>query len=268
VSRPAPARRAPLSAAELQLLGPTNPVLAVVAELARQFEPFAPSLIADVMGQLPRGSEAPPNHPAFARCGQVAQMFGLPPFRLYIDPEGAGVTLVAEEGVALCVGQRLAGLGSHARIAFEAARLFAFVIEHQTLAAVTDANQMVAILSALHPNQRAPELERIKTRLGKVLPRKTRKELERLVTDGSAIQAAAAYHADAHKRADRAALLVTGDPVTALTSLAGATDVATVRRSVRCHELVAWLLSDEAWSVIATFTRSAPAHPSPPPIKR
>lgn len=258
-------RRQPLSAAELELLGTNNPVLAVVAEMARQFEPFAPSIIADVMGQLPRGTEAPPSHPAFVRCASVAQMFGLPAFKLYIDPDGGSVNLVADEGVALCVGQRLAGLGGgHARIAFEAARLFAFIIEHQTLAAVTDANQMVAILTALHPNARQPELERIKTRLGRVLPRKTRKELERLVADGSAIQATAAYHADAHRRADRAALLVTGDPVTAMTSLAGASDMATVRRTQRCHDLVAWLLSDDAWSVIATFGRSTGMHQMPP----
>ncbi|MCA1664976.1 MAG: hypothetical protein LC659_12015, partial [Myxococcales bacterium] len=61
--------------------------------------------------------------------------------------------------------------------------------------------------------------------------------------------------------ADRAALLVTGDPVAALTALAGTTDIHQVRRSPRCHELMIWLLSDQAWSVLATFARSA----SPPP---
>jgi hypothetical protein len=230
-----------------------------VAELARQFEPFAPSMIADVMGQLPRGDVLPSNHPTFVRCGAVAQTFGLPPFKLYLDPEGAGVSFVADEGVALSVGARIASLG--ARVAFEAARLFAFVIEHQTLAAITDANQLVAILSALAPTVRAPELEKVKQRLGRVLPRKTRKELERLVTEHNVIQTAAAYHADVHRRADRAALLVTGDPVTAMTAVAGANDINTVRRSPRCHDLMMWLLSDEAWSVLATFARSAQQQP-------
>ena len=54
-----PPRRSPLSGAELQLLGAANPLLALVAETLRQFEPFAPSMIADVMGQLPRGDAAP-----------------------------------------------------------------------------------------------------------------------------------------------------------------------------------------------------------------
>jgi len=254
-----PPRRSPVSGAELQLLGATNPLLALVAELARQFEPFAPSMIADVMGQLPRGDVAPSNHPTFVRCAQVAQTYGLPPFKLYLDPESMSVSFVADEGVALSVGARIAGMG--ARVAFEAARLFAFVIEHQTLAAITDANQLVSILSALMPVVRAPELERVKTRLGRVLPRKTRKELERLVADGSVLQKAAAYHADVHRRADRAALLVTGDPVAALTALAGTNDINAIRRAPRCHELMSWLLSDEAWSVLATFARSAPQAP-------
>jgi len=255
-------RRSPLSGAELQLLGASNPLLALVAELARQFEPFAPSMIADVMGQLPRGDAAPSNHPTFMRCAQVAQTFGLPPFKLYLDPESMGVSFVADEGVALSVGARIAAAG--ARVAFEAARLFAFVIEHQTLAAVTDANQLVAILSCLLPAMRSPELEKVKKRLERVLPRKTRKELERMVAESGVVQAAPAYHNDVHRRADRAALLVTGDPVTAMTSLGGSTDINVVRRSPRCHDLMAWLLSDEAWSVLAAFARSSPAHPHTP----
>jgi hypothetical protein len=247
-----------VSGAELQLLGVANPLWALVGEVLRQLEPFAPSMIADVMGQLPRGDAVPSNHPTFGRCAQVAQTFGLPPFKLYLDPEGAGVSFVADEGVALSVGARVA---SSARVAFEAARLFAFVIEHQTLAAITDANQLVAILSSLAERVRAPELEKVKQRLGRVLPRKSRKELERLVADGTVPQSAAAYHADVHRRADRAALLVTGDPVTALTALAGTTDINQVRRSPRCHDLMTWLLSDEAWSVLATFARSASPQP-------
>ncbi len=263
VAMQTPPRRSPLSGAELQLLGASNPLLALVAELARQFEPFAPSMIADVMGMLPRGDVAPTNHPAFMRCAQVAQTFGLPPFKLYLDPEGMGVSFVADQGVALMVGARIAA--AHARVAFEAARLFAFVIEHQTLAAVTDANQLVAILSSLMPTVRAPELEKVKKRLERVLPRKTRKELERLVAESGTVQAAPAYHADVHRRADRGALLVTGDPVTAMTSLAGTADINAVRRSPRCHDLIGWLLSDEAWSVLAAFARSTAAHPHTPP---
>ncbi|HEX9100832.1 MAG TPA: hypothetical protein VF997_01445, partial [Polyangia bacterium] len=258
VAMQTPPRRSPVSGAELQLLGIANPVLAHVAELLRQFEPFAPSMIADVMGQLARGEPAPSNHPTFVRCAAVAHTFGLPPFKLYLDPEGVGVSFVADEGVALSVGARVANAG--ARVAFEAARLFAFVVEHQTLAAVTDANQLVAILSSLLPSVRSPELEKVKNRVGRVLPRKTRKELERLVAESGVVQAAPAYHADVHRRADRAALLVTGDPVTAMSSLAGAADIHAVRRSPRCHDLMAWLLSDEAWSVLATFARSSPAH--------
>jgi hypothetical protein len=222
-------------------------------------------MIADVMGQLPRGDVAPSQHPTFVRAAQMAQTYGLPPFRLYLDPESMGVSFVADEGVALSVGTRIAA--QLPRVAFEAARLFALVIEHQTLAAITDANQLVAILSALSPAVRAPELEKVKNRLGRVLPRKTRKELERLVSEPSTLQATAAYHADVHRRADRAALLVTGDPVAAMMSLAGTTDMNTIRRSPRSHELMTWLLSDEAWSVLATFARSAP-HASPPPPSR
>ncbi len=261
-----PARRSPLSSAELQLLGTSNPVLALVAELVRQFEPLAPTMIADVMGQLARGEVAPTNHPLFVQCGAVAQSFGLPRFKLYVDPDGAGVSFVADQGVALSVGARMAGSnGGHARAAFEAARLFAFVIEHQTLAAITDGNQLVSIFSALIPTVRAPELEKLKQRLGRVLPRKTRKELERLLTDSSVVQAVPAYHADIHRRADRAALLVTGDPVTAIMSLAGAADINLIRRTARCHELMSWLLSDEAWTVIAAFSRSTPSQAPPPP---
>ena len=106
------------------------------------------------------------------------------------------------------------------------------------------------------PNQRAAEVEKVKQRLGRLLPRKTRKELERLVGDGSALHSALAYHDAVHRRADRAAVLVTGDPVAAMTSLAGTTEVAGLRRNPRCHNLASWLLSDEAWSVIATFVRS------------
>jgi hypothetical protein len=166
---------------------------------------------------------------------------------------------------------RLANAAGPARIAFDAARLFAFVVEHQTLAAVTDGNQLAAILSAVSPTVRAPELEKVKARLAKVLPRKARKELERLVTDPSVLNATPAYWADVQRRADRAALLTTGDPVTAMMALAGSADLNVVRRSPRCHDLMTWLLSDEAWTVLAAFARSAPsqaAHPPPPPPPR
>ena len=260
-----PPRRSPLSGAELQLLGAANPLIALVAELVRQFEPFAPQMIADVMGLQTRGELLAPNHPLFARLAALAQMFGLPTFRVHIDPEGAHVSFVAGDGVALLVGGRLANAAGPARVAFDAARLFAFVVEHQTLSAVTDGNGLAAILSSLSPTVRAPELEKVKTRLGRVLSRKTRKELERLVADPSVLNATPAYWADVQRRADRAALLVTGDPVTAMMALAGSSDLNVIRRSARCHDLMTWLLSDEAWTVLAAFARSTPSSPPPPP---
>ena len=269
-----PPRRSPLSGAELQLLGGANPLIALVAEMVRQFEPFAPAMIADVMGLAPRGDVAPHNHPLFVRIATVAQTFGLPPFRVHLDPEAAVVSFVAGDGVALLVGVRLLNAAGPARVAFDAARLFAFVVEHQTLAAVTDGNQLAAILSSLSPTVRAPELEKVKARLGRVLPRKARKELERLVADPSVLNATPAYWADVQRRADRAALLVTGDPVTAMMALAGSGDLNVVRRTGRCHDLMTWLLSDEAWTVLAAFARSTPSpqghppHPPPPPPPR
>ena len=162
-----PPRRSPLSGAELQLLGAANPLIALVAELVRQFEPFAPAMIADVMGLQPRGELLPQNHPLFARTALAAQTFGLPPFRVHFDPEAAVVSFVAGDGgVSLLVGGRLANAAGPARVAFDAARLFSFVVEHQTLAAVTDVNALAAILSSLSPTVRAPELEKVKTRLG------------------------------------------------------------------------------------------------------
>jgi hypothetical protein len=231
----------------------------------RQFEPFAPAMISDVMGLVPRGEAAPGNHPLSMRVASVAAAFGLPAFRVHLDPEATVVSFVAADGVALLVGMRLANAAGPARVAFDAARLFAFVVEHQTLAAVTDGNQLAAILSSLSPAVRSPELEKVKARLGRVLPRKARKELERLVTDPSVLNATPAYWADAHRRADRAALLTTGDPVTALVALAGTGDLNVIRRTARCHDLMNWLLSDEAWTVLAAFARSTPSSPPPAP---
>jgi hypothetical protein len=270
-----PPRRSPVSVAELQLLGAANPLIALVAELVRQFEPFAPAMIADVMGLAPRGEVAPHNHPLFVRIAMVAQTFGLPPFRVHLDPEAAVVSFVAGDGVALLVGMRLSNAAGPARVAYDAARLFAFVVEHQTLAAVTDANQLAAILSSVSATVRQPELEKVKARISRVLPRKARKELERLVIDPSVLNATPAYWAEVQRRADRAALLVTGDPVTALMALAGTGDLNLIRRSARCHDLMTWLLSDEAWTVLAAFARSTPSHPGhpaqpppPPPPRR
>ena len=250
----------------------SNPLIALVAELVRQFEPFAPAMIGEVMGLQPRGELLPPNHPLFARTALAAQTFGLPPFRVHFDPEAAVVSFVAGDGgVSLLVGGRLANAAGPARVAFDAARLFSFVVEHQTLAAVTDVNALAAILSSLSPTVRAPELEKVKTRLGRVLPRKTRKELERLVADPSVLNATPAYWADVQRRADRAALLVTGDPVTAMMALAGSGDINVIRRSARCHDLMTWLLADEAWTVLAAFARSTSASgssPLPPPRRQ
>jgi len=258
-----PPRRSPLSGAELQLLGAANPLIALVAELVRQLEPYAPAMIADVMGLGPRGEMLPPNHPLAVRIATTAQTFGLPAFRVHHDPEAAAVFFAASgDGVVIVVGGRLANAAGPARVAFDAARLFSFVVEHQTLAAVTDANQLAAILASLAPSVR-PELEKVKARLGRVLPRKARKELERMVSDPSVLNATPAYWADVQRRADRAALLTTGDPVTAMLALSGSADVNVVRRTARSHDLMTWLLSDDAWQVLAAFVRSTP-HPSHP----
>ena len=259
-------RRPSVSGAELQLLGVANPLLALVGELLRQLEPFAPSMIADVMGLLPRGDAVPTNHPTFGRCAQVAQTFGLPPFKLLPRSGGAGVSFVAGDGRG-AVGRRPRGIGGRARGLRGGAPVLVRRrapdaggghrrqrARRHRVVAVADGARAGAGEGQDAPRAACCRARRARSSSGWW-------PTERAERD-------AGLWADVQRRADRAALLVTGDPVTAMMALAGSGGHQQMRRCARCHDLMTWLLADEAWTVLAAFARSTSASgssPLPPP---
>src|SRR5262249_37639748 len=62
----------------------TGPV-AAVAEIARQLEPYAPGLLVETTGQIPRGDLLPEANPVSLRVRAVATALALEPVRVYID---------------------------------------------------------------------------------------------------------------------------------------------------------------------------------------
>ena len=91
----------------------TGPVHAM-AEIARQLEPYAPALLVETTGQIPRGDLLPEANPVSLRVRAVATALGLEPMRVYVDAPKEREVPPVRRRQARRRGRRRADLGRRA----------------------------------------------------------------------------------------------------------------------------------------------------------
>ena len=221
----------PLDPSEWQIHFPrtsTGPV-AAIAEIARQLEPFAPGLLVESTGQIPRGDLLPEANPVSLRVRAVATALGLEPVRVYVDtPKDREVHLCADAKLALTVGGGLSSTNAQGRLTFEVARLLAWTAAGATIGAFLAPAELPAFLLAIVSDAGGEDIKELRRRVTKPLPRKVRKEVERIAQEGirDLTRAATEWHAEEQRWADRVAFLLSRDATAAVEATAGGKDPA------------------------------------------
>lgn len=247
----------PLDGAELQAHFPrtTSAPVRAVGEIMRMVEPYAPALLVEVTGQIPRGDLLPEANPISLRVRAVSTALGLEPVRVYVDPpNGRDVRLCADAKLALCVGGTLTSPSANARLTFEVARTLAWTAAAATVGAFLQAGEVPAFLFAIATEQGNDEIRELRRRVLKPLPRKVRKECERIVQEQirDIARAANEWHSEEQRWADRVGFLLARDAATAIEALANGKDP---RTNVRALDLVRYLASEACWRTYVRLTQ-------------
>ena len=231
----------------------TGPVHAM-AEIARQLEPYAPALLVETTGQIPRGDLLPEANPVSLRVRAVATALGLEPMRVYVDdPKERQVHLCADAKLAVAVGGALTSTGAQGRLTFEVARLLAWTAAGATIGAFLATAEVPAFLIAVATDGGGEDIKELRRRVTKPLPRKVRKEIERLAAEGirDLQRAATEWHVEEQRWADRVAFLLSRDAAAAMEAVAGGKDPHTTARAL---DLVRYLASDGCWRAYVRLT--------------
>jgi hypothetical protein len=226
----------------------------MVGEIARVLEPYAPALLVEVTGQIPRGDLLPDANPAALRARAVATALALEPLRVYVDPPGGReVRLCADGRLALAVGGGLVSPGAQARLTFETARALAWTAAGATVGAFLTGAQLPAFLQAVGTDAGDEDVRELRRRVLRPLPRKIKKDLERVIGEQlpALARAAGEWHAEEQRWADRIAFLLTRDVTAAFESMAGDKPLSA---SPRVVELVRYLASENCWRTYARLT--------------
>ena len=247
----------PLDPSEWQIHFPrttTGPVHAM-GEIARQLEPYAAALLVETTGQIPRGDLLPEANPVALRARAVATALGLEPLRVYVDdPKQREVQLCADAKLALSVGGALASSGTHGRVTFEVARLLAWTAAGATVGAFLATAEMPAFLMAIATDGGGDDIKELRRRVTKPLPRKVRKEIERIAAEHirDLARTATEWHAEEQRWADRIAFLLSRDAAAAMEAVSGGKDPHTTTRAL---ELVRYLASEGCWRAYTRLTQ-------------
>lgn len=224
-----------------------NVAVRAIAEIARLLEPHAAGLLVEITGQIPRGDLLPEANPASLRVRAVASAFNVEALRLFVDPGVRDVRLCADGRLALAIPSVLATPGAQSRLTFEVARILSWTAQGATIGAIVPAGDLPALIVAIGTDGGDDNVKELRRRVLKPLPRRIRKEVERVVTTdlGSGLsRAAAEWHAEEQRWADRIAFLLSRDANAAIETLAGDKDAKT---SARVIELVRYLVSENCW---------------------
>jgi len=246
----------PLDPSEWQIHFPrtaTGPVFAV-AEIARQLEPYAPGLLVEATGLIPRGDLLPEANPVSLRVRAVATALGLEPVRVYSDaPKDREVHLCADAKLALTVGGGLSSTNAQGRLTFEVARLLAWTAAGATIGAFLAPAELPAFLLAIVSDAGGEDIKELRRRVTKPIPRKVRKEVERIAQEGirDLTRAATEWHAEEQRWADRVAFLLSRDAAAAMEATASGKDPRTTTRAL---ELVRYLASEGCWRAYVRLT--------------
>jgi tetratricopeptide (TPR) repeat protein len=255
----------PLDPAEQQSYFPrtqTGPIRAV-AEIARQLEPYTAGLLVEVTGQIPRGDLLPEANPASLRARAVASALGVEPLRVFVDaPNGRDVRLCADGRLALTIGGGLVSPGAHARLTFEVARTLAWSAAGATIGTFVAPGQLPAFLQAIGTDGGDEDVRELRRRVVKPLPRKVRKEVERIIAEQlpSLARLPLEWYAEEQRWADRIGFLLARDVTAAIESLAsdvsdgGGKRTVTAAGNGRIVDLVRYLASEGCWRAYARLT--------------
>lgn len=225
-----------------------------VGEIARMLEPFAPGLLVEATGLIPRGDLLPDANPAALRVRAVATALGVEPPRVFGDAQsGRDAHLCADAKLALTVGSGLTSPGALGRLTFEAARLLAHVAAGASIGAFLAAAELPAFVLAIATDGGGEDIKELRRRVLKPLPRKVRKEVERVVTEQirDVPRACAEWHAEEQRWADRVGFLLSRDPTAAIESVTAGKDPRTTSRAL---DLVRYLSSENCWRVYTRLT--------------
>jgi tetratricopeptide (TPR) repeat protein len=217
-----------------------------IRDLLRLLEPYAPQILVEATGRIPRGDELPDANQLAMRCRAIASVMGVQPMRVFIDPpEGREARLVADDKLAMCVSKELTRSDQLGVLVFEVTRQIFFVSSQVTLGALTGAGDLMSILQAVAQEEGSDYVKDLRRRVLKFLPRRVRKDAERLVVDGKLDlpRACAEWHADEHRWADRLGLLLGRDAVGILRAVSS-DDPRALKRSPRAFELIRWMNSE------------------------
>ncbi|MDB4969500.1 MAG: domain protein putative component of TonB system, partial [Myxococcales bacterium] len=218
-----------------------------VGEIARMLEPFAAPLLVEVTGQIPRGDLLPEANPVSLRVRAVVTALGLEPMRVFVDPpNGRDVKLCADAKLAFTAGGTLASSKEQGRLTFEVARLSAWTAAGATIGAFLATSEVAAFLQAVGTDGGGEDIKELRRRVQKPLPRKVRKEVERIITEQirDLPRAAAEWHTEEQRWADRLAFLLSRDAVAAVEGAANGKDPRTTARAL---DLVRYLASESCW---------------------
>jgi tetratricopeptide (TPR) repeat protein len=246
----------PLDANEWSIHFPrtaSGPVHAI-AEIARQLEPYAPALLVETTGQIPRGDLMPDANPMSLRVRAVSTALGLEPMRAFVDaPKEREVRLCADAKLAVAVGGGLASTGALGRLTFEVARLLAWTAAGSTIGAFLATAEVPAFLIAVCTDAGGEDIKELRRRVTKPLPRKVRKEVERIALEQirDLARAATEWHTEEQRWADRVAFLLSRDATAAMEAVSGGKDPRTTSRAL---DLVRYLASEGCWRTYVRLT--------------
>jgi hypothetical protein len=110
-----------------------------------------------------------------------------------------------------------------------------------------------AFLLAIATDSGGEDIKELRRRVTKPLPRKVRKEVERIAVEGirDLARAATEWHAEEQRWADRVAFLLSRDATAALEVTAGGKDPRTTQRAL---DLVRYLASEGCWRAYVRLT--------------
>jgi tetratricopeptide (TPR) repeat protein len=223
--------------------------MAAVAGLIATLEPFAPAILVEATGHIPRGDELPEANQISLRLRAIAQALGVPPMRVFVDPpEGREVKLCADDRLAITAAKDLLRSDALGLLLFESARTFAFVAARATLAASGGPGDLLSLLQAVALEEEGSDhVKELRRRVLRVIPRRLRKDAEKITAEQihDLPREVVAWYAEELRFTDRIAFLLSRDAVSSLRAIVG-DEPSALRRNPRAIDLLRFIESEES----------------------
>jgi len=131
--------------------------------------------------------------------------------------------------------------------------LLAWTAAGATIGAFLATAEVPAFLIAVATDGGGDDIKELRRRVTKPLPRKVRKEIERIAQEGirDLPRAATEWHVEEQRWADRVAFLLSRDAAATMEAVAGGKDPRTTTRAL---DLVRYLASEGCWRAYVRLT--------------